>query len=143
MITALSAITLATRDMEAAVRFYRLAGFELLYGGEGASFTSFRAGDSFLNLIAEPAEVSWWGRAIFYESDVDGLYARLVDEYELNERAGVLKRKLDVIVETAHALTDIIDADRATRLEAAIVVLIVLELIAALVQIALALHSAR
>jgi catechol 2,3-dioxygenase-like lactoylglutathione lyase family enzyme len=78
MITALSAITLATRDMGAAVRFYRLSGFELLYGGESASFTSFRAGDSFLNLIAEPAEVSWWGRAIFYESDVDALYARLV-----------------------------------------------------------------
>jgi uncharacterized Rmd1/YagE family protein len=75
--------------------------------------------------------------------DLERLYARLVDEYELNERAGVLKRKLDVIVETAHALTDIIDADRATRLEAAIVVLIVLELIAALVQIALALNSAR
>jgi len=78
MITALSAITLATRDMDAAVRFYRLCGFELLYGGESASFTSFRAGDSFLNLIAEPAEVSWWGRAIFYDSDVDALYARLV-----------------------------------------------------------------
>ena len=78
MITALSAITLATRDMGAAVRFYRLCGFELLYGGESASFTSFRAGESFLNLIAEPAEVSCWGRAIFYESDVDALYARLV-----------------------------------------------------------------
>jgi catechol 2,3-dioxygenase-like lactoylglutathione lyase family enzyme len=78
MITALSAITLATRDMSAAVRFYRLCGFEMLYGGESASFTSFGAGDSFLNLIAEPAEVSWWGRAIFYESDLDGLYARLV-----------------------------------------------------------------
>ena len=78
MITALSAITLATRDMDAAVRFYRLCGFELLYGGESASFTSFRAGDSFLNLIAEPAEISWWGRAIFYDSDLDALHARLV-----------------------------------------------------------------
>jgi catechol 2,3-dioxygenase-like lactoylglutathione lyase family enzyme len=77
-ITALSAITLATCDMEAAVRFYRLAGFELLYGGESAGFTSFRAGDSYLNLIAEPAEIRWWGRAIFYESDLDGLHARLV-----------------------------------------------------------------
>jgi uncharacterized Rmd1/YagE family protein len=73
--------------------------------------------------------------------DLERLYARLVDEYELNERAGVLKRKLDVIVETAHALTDIIDADRATRLEAAIVILIVLELMAAIVQIALAVRG--
>lgn len=78
MITALSAITLATQDMERAVRFYRLVGFELLYGGEIASFTSFRAGASFLNLISQPAKVSWWGRAIFYENDVDGLYRRLV-----------------------------------------------------------------
>ena len=73
--------------------------------------------------------------------DLERLYARLEDEYELKERADVLKRKLEVIVETAHALTDIIDADRATRLEAAIVVLIVLELIAAIVQIGLALHG--
>ena len=70
--------------------------------------------------------------------DLERLYARLEDEYELSERAGVLKRKLDVIVETAHALTDIIDADRATRLEWAIIILIVAELIAAVVQIWLA-----
>lgn len=78
MITALSAVTLATRDMATAVRFYRLCGFEMLYGGESASFTSFRAGASYLNLSVEPAEIKWWGRAIFYESDVDGLYTRLV-----------------------------------------------------------------
>lgn len=68
--------------------------------------------------------------------DLERLYARLADEYELKERAGALKRKLDVIVETAHALTDIMDADRATRLEIAVVVLILLELIAAVVEIA-------
>ena len=79
MITALSAVTLATRDMAASVRFYRLCGFEMLYGGESAGFTSFRAGSSYLNLTAEPAEIGRWGRAIFYDSDVDALYARLVD----------------------------------------------------------------
>lgn len=81
MIERLSAVTLATRDMVRAVRFYRTIGFEMLYGGEAADFTSFRAGaGSFLNLIAAPAERegSWWGRAIFYESDLDGLYGRLV-----------------------------------------------------------------
>jgi len=52
--------------------------YEILYGGEGASFTSFRVGTSFLNLIAQPAERqwSWWGRVIFYVTDVDGLYQR-------------------------------------------------------------------
>ena len=74
--------------------------------------------------------------------DLERLYARLEDEYELKERAGTLKRKLDVPVETAHALTDIIDADRSIfSLEATIVILIVAELIAALVQIWLALRG--
>ena len=52
----------------------------MLYGGEQAAFTSFNAGAGFLNLIAEPEERewSWWGRVIFYDSDVDALYDRLV-----------------------------------------------------------------
>jgi uncharacterized Rmd1/YagE family protein len=67
--------------------------------------------------------------------DLERLYLRLEDEYELKERAAALKRKLDVIVETAHALTDIIDADRATRLETTILILIVVEVVLALYQI--------
>jgi catechol 2,3-dioxygenase-like lactoylglutathione lyase family enzyme len=78
MIESISAVTLATQDMQRAVRFYRLLGFELLYGGGDAAFTSFRAGPNFLNLIAQPIERSWWGRVIFYESDVDALHARLI-----------------------------------------------------------------
>jgi catechol 2,3-dioxygenase-like lactoylglutathione lyase family enzyme len=80
MITGISAVTLATHDMARAVRFYRDLGFEMLYGGESASFTSFRAGPGYLNLILQPAERrwSWWGRVIFYDSDVDALHARLV-----------------------------------------------------------------
>ncbi len=80
MITGISAVTLATHDMRRAVGFYRLLGFALLYGGEAAGFTSFKAGDGFLNLIAQPAgrHWSWWGRVIFYDSDVDALHARLV-----------------------------------------------------------------
>ena len=55
-------------------------GFAMLHGGEDEDFTSFKAGRNFVNLIAQPAkrEWSWWGRVIFYHSDVDGLYARLV-----------------------------------------------------------------
>ena len=62
MIESISAITLATHDMARAVRFYRMLGFEVLYGGDDAAFTSFRAGTSYLNLIAQPAERtwSWW-----------------------------------------------------------------------------------
>jgi uncharacterized glyoxalase superfamily protein PhnB len=79
-IKGISAVTLATHDMRRAVRFYRLVDLDLLYGGEEAAFTSFRVGDNFLNLIAQPPEVSWswWGRLIFHHPDVDGLYARLI-----------------------------------------------------------------
>ena len=68
--------------------------------------------------------------------DLERLYARLEDEYELKERAQTLQRKLDVIVETARALADLIDAARSSFMEAAIVVLIVLELAVSLFQIA-------
>ena len=73
MIESISAITLATHEMPRAVRFYRALGFEILHGGEASAFTSFRAGAGYLNLIAQPAERrwSWWGRVIFYVSDVD------------------------------------------------------------------------
>ena len=80
MIENISAITLATHDMARAVRFYRGLGFAPIYGGEDADFTSFRAGTSFLNLIAQGSERtwSWWGRVIFYHSDVDALYASIL-----------------------------------------------------------------
>ena len=57
-------------------RRFAALGFELLHGGGQSSFTSFRAGTSYLNLIAQPAEQrwSWWGRVIFYVADVDALY---------------------------------------------------------------------
>jgi hypothetical protein len=54
-----------------------------------------------------------------------------LEEYELKERAGGLTRKLRVIDETTHALTDIIDTERSIRLEATIVALIVVELLVA------------
>ena len=66
--------------------------------------------------------------------DLERLYARVEDEYELKERTMTLKRKLDVIVETARGLTDVIEADRATKLEATIVLLIVAEIMLTLTQ---------
>lgn len=77
-IETISAVSLATHDMARAVRFYCSLGFTVRHGGEGAAFTTFSAGSSYLNLIAQPAERkwSWWGRVIFYVTDVDALYAR-------------------------------------------------------------------
>ena len=79
-IDSISAVTLATHDMARALRFYLALGFPLRYGGEAASFSSLSAGNACLNLIAEGDDRawSWWGRVIFYHSDVNGLYARVV-----------------------------------------------------------------
>ena len=78
---------------------------------------------------AEKPDVLW------DRPDLERLYARLEDEYELKERAETLKRKLDTVVETARTLTDMIDANRATRLEATVVILIMAEILLTLGQI--------
>jgi catechol 2,3-dioxygenase-like lactoylglutathione lyase family enzyme len=75
-IDSINAVTLATHDMARAVQFYSSLGLEMRYGGSSAGFTSFRVGDGFLNLIAQPPDRSWswWGRLIFHVSDVDSTY---------------------------------------------------------------------
>jgi uncharacterized Rmd1/YagE family protein len=72
--------------------------------------------------VAEKPDVVW------DRQDLERLYARLQDEYELEERAETLSRKLSVIAETAEVLTDIIDTRRSLRLEIAIVILIAIEI---------------
>jgi uncharacterized Rmd1/YagE family protein len=66
---------------------------------------------------------------IWDRHDLERLYARLQDEYELTERADALSRKLAVISETAEVLTDMIDTKRSLRLEFIIVMLIVFEIV--------------
>lgn len=68
--------------------------------------------------------------------DLERLYARLEDEYELVERADTLGRKLDLIGETVTVMTDLIDTQRALRLETIIVALIVAEIALTLFQMA-------
>jgi len=73
--------------------------------------------------------------AVWDRPDLERLYARLQDEYELTDRADALARKLALISETATMLTDIIDTKRSLRLEIMIVVLIVFEIIITAYQI--------
>jgi uncharacterized Rmd1/YagE family protein len=66
--------------------------------------------------------------------DLERLYARLEDEYDLTPRARTLNAKIDVIGETARALTDLIDAARSVRLEWTIIILIAMEIVLTLFQ---------
>lgn len=65
------------------------------------------------------------------QPEFERLWLRLADEYELKERATSLARKLAVIDDTAHALTEIIDTERGVRLEVTIIALIVVEVLVA------------
>jgi uncharacterized Rmd1/YagE family protein len=67
--------------------------------------------------------------------DLERLYSRLEDEYELIERAETLDRKLAFISASASALVELKDADRSLRLELIIVILILAELAVAFVQL--------
>ncbi len=81
-VTSLSAVTLLVAEMAASTAFYEALGFERLYGGPSAGFTSYRAGDGYLNLMAgvynQPPAV--WGRTIFYVEDVDAFHANAVEQ---------------------------------------------------------------
>lgn len=70
--------------------------------------------------------------ALWERPDLERLYARLEDEYELRERVEALNRKLAVISETANTLADIIDTKRSVRLELIIIALIAFEVVMAL-----------
>ncbi|SHL12001.1 Uncharacterized protein, Rmd1/YagE family [Bradyrhizobium lablabi] len=73
--------------------------------------------------VGEKPDVLW------DRPDLERLYARLNDEYELSERVETLNRKLAVIADTATTLSDIIDTQRSLRLEIIIVFLIAFEIV--------------
>ncbi len=76
----ISAVTLAVGDMARSVEFYRSLGLSLLYGGGDASFTSFRVGECYLNLVLSPSSpIQWWGRLILQVEDVDAFHQRLLE----------------------------------------------------------------
>lgn len=79
-VTHLSAVTLVVADMARSTAFYESLGFEKIYGGPDAGFTSYRAGDGYLNLmlgnLPAPDGISF--RAIFYVDDVDAFHANAV-----------------------------------------------------------------
>jgi uncharacterized Rmd1/YagE family protein len=73
--------------------------------------------------------------ALWERPDLERLYARLEDEYELKERVDALSRKLAVVAETANTLADIIDTRRSLRLEIIVVLLIAFEIVVTFYQI--------
>jgi uncharacterized Rmd1/YagE family protein len=90
--------------------------------------------------VAERVAVREKPDILWDRPDLERLYARLEDEYELVERAETLGRKLDLIGETVTVMTDLIDTRRSLRLEVIIMALILAELGISLLQMAAGLH---
>jgi uncharacterized Rmd1/YagE family protein len=76
--------------------------------------------------------------ALWDRPDLERLYARLEDEYELIGRVETLNRKLEVVADTADTLADIIDTRRSLRLEIIVVLLIGFEIVIGFWQIFIA-----
>lgn len=74
----IDAVTLATIDMAASVRFYEALGFRISFGGPDSGFTTMSATGCHVNLTCQ-GEPGRWGRVIFHVDDVDALHRRAVD----------------------------------------------------------------
>ena len=74
----ISAVTLAVSDVRRSINFYQKLGFEVVYGGQQATFTSLRSGEAFVNLSASTASATaWWGRVILRVDNVDAFHRML------------------------------------------------------------------
>lgn len=71
----INAITLVVTDMAASVRFYNRLGFQTVYGGADAPFSSLSIGANFVNLqrTGERPGVGW-GRVIFHVPSPDDVH---------------------------------------------------------------------
>ncbi len=74
----ISAVTLAVRDMQRSVDFYRKLGLEPTYDAVDGSFVSLRSAQAYVNLILTAGHSpKWWGRVIFRVRDADAQYQAL------------------------------------------------------------------
>jgi uncharacterized Rmd1/YagE family protein len=81
--------------------------------------------------MGEKPDVLW------EHADLERLYARLEDEYELQERSRAMERKLDLLGDTADTLLDLVQNQRNLRLEWYIIGLIGIEILLSLGDIVL------
>ncbi|WP_454633866.1 RMD1 family protein [Bradyrhizobium cenepequi] len=140
-------VVLARHEREVAAVFDMTEPFarELAKSGQmhgGRSAILKHIGNALLvrHRVSGPVEVSEKPDILWDKPQLERLYARLEDEYELKERAESLNRKLAVIAETAQVLTDIIDTRRSLRLELIIVFLILFEVLITIYQLATGRH---
>lgn len=75
------------------------------------------------------AEIDDKPEVLWEHPELDRLYLRLSDEYEVRDRSRALERKLDVINRTVSTILELMQSRQALRVEWYIVALIVVELL--------------
>ena len=81
------------------------------------------------HLMLGSAEVGEKPELLWDRPDLEGLFLRLEDEFEIKERHAVLERKLNLIAHTAQTLLQQQHSRHSLRLELYIVILIVVEIL--------------
>ena len=81
--------------------------------------------------LVDRAEVLEKPELLWDRPDLDRLYARLEDEYEIRERHAVLESKLSLVSNAARTMLELTQARRSLVVEYYIVALIVLEILIA------------
>jgi required for meiotic nuclear division protein 1 len=78
------------------------------------------------------AEVTEKPELLWDNPGLEGLFARLEDEFELRERHSAIERKLGLISSTSHTLLELLSSRHTLRVEWYIVILIVFEILLSL-----------
>ena len=87
------------------------------------------------HLVVGRIEVGEKPELLWDRPDLEGLFIRLEDEYEIKERHASLGRKLNLISHTAQTLLQLQQSRHSLRLELYIVILIVIEILLTLYQL--------
>jgi len=81
------------------------------------------------------AEISEKPEILWDNPGLEGLFAKLEDEFEIKERHTALERKLNLISQTAHTVLELLASKHSLRVEWYIVILIVFEILLTLYQL--------
>jgi uncharacterized Rmd1/YagE family protein len=87
------------------------------------------------HLMVGRAAVSDKPEILWDAPPLEGLYLRLEDEFELQERHAALEQKLGLVTRTAQTLLDTLDTRHSLRVEWYIVILIVVEIVLTLYEL--------
>ena len=135
-------VALAQYESDVAANFDRIEPFAVQleqsgHGGQNMRLLLRHIGRALLDELKMVARVEVIDRPelIWDHRDLEQLYLRLEDEFELQERAAIFDRKLELISRTVGTVLDLLQKRRSVRVEWYIVVFIVMELALTLYQL--------